>query len=70
MPEFKGKLERVDMGPGGWRLRLPDGRKHDLHGPVPPELEGKEVVVQGELGQSVGFLMGGSPIRITEIRRK
>ena len=69
MPEFRGRIERVDIGAGGWRLRLPGGKTHDLHGSVPPGLEGSEVVVKGELGQSVGFLMGGTPIQVKQIRK-
>ena len=68
MAKYKGKLVRVDLGSGGWRLEGKDGQPFDLHGEIPPELEGKMVEVEGEEAQSFGFMMGGASIDVHKIK--
>ena len=71
MSEYKGTLEKVDVGAGGWKLKTSEGKSFDLHGPVPDHLVGKEVVVKGEKAGSFGFIMSGDPaIEVHSIRKK
>lgn len=58
MATFRGVLERVDLGPGGWQLRQDDGSTVDLYGDVPKGLAGRRVVVRGSKADA-GMLMGG-----------
>ena len=42
MEKVIGKLVRVDLGTGGWKVLLPNGTSVDLYGEVPEQLEGKK----------------------------
>lgn len=67
---WKGKLERIDLGAGGWQLVTPDGKRFVLDGDVPPGLEGASVEVEGAVGGGFGFLMTGDPtVKVTRVRR-
>ena len=56
-----GKLVKVDLGGGGWALETSDGRRFELAGKVPADLEGEEVRVEGRTVEAAGFLMTGDP---------
>ncbi len=58
---MKGKLVRVDLGGGGWVLEADDGKRYQLAGNVPKELDGRRVEVRGKSVESFGFLMTGDP---------
>lgn len=66
-----GKLERIDLGAGGWALMTDDGQRFVLEGDVPAGLDGASVEVEGAVGETLGFLMTGDPtIRVTKVRRR
>jgi len=71
MKTWKGTLKHVDLGAGVWVLETRGGKKHQLDGPIPEDLEGKKVVVEGEKESLLGFGMigGGSGIRVSKVRR-
>ncbi|MBW2253824.1 MAG: hypothetical protein JRI25_04420 [Deltaproteobacteria bacterium] len=71
MSKWKGKLKRVDLGAGVWVLKTKSGRKYQLDGPIPEDLEGEKVVVEGKKESLLGFGMtgGGSGIRVSKVRR-
>ena len=54
---MKGKLVRADLGGGGWVLEADDGKRYQLSGEVPKELDGRRVEVRGKPVESFGFLM-------------
>ena len=58
---MKGKLVRADLGGGGWVLEADDGKRYQLAGNVPKELDGRRVEVRGKSVESFGFLMTGDP---------
>ena len=51
----QGVLVKIDIGPGLWRLKLPDDSTIDLYGEIPTNLVGRCVTVRG---QSVGAGIG------------
>lgn len=69
MARFTGTLKKVDLGPGAWVLETDDGQR-PLDGPVPEDLEGEEVVVEGREGGLLGFAMtGGQAIKVKKVTR-
>ena len=56
---WTGTLTRVDVGTGAWRLVTSDGRTLGLYGKVPPELDGQQVVVRGDVLDGAGIGMVG-----------
>lgn len=66
----RGRLERVDLGAGGWALVADDGHRYVLDGAVPAELAGAQVDVEGAVAGGFGFLMTGDPtLRVSRVRR-
>lgn len=70
MSELVGRLERVELGSGGYALVQADGARHTLYGDIPANLVGRRVRVEGRSVQATGFLMTGDPafevVRIDE----
>ena len=67
MARFVGKLKKVDLGAGAWVLETDDGER-PLDGPVPEDLEGQDVVVEGKEASLFGFAMtGGKGIRVKRV---
>ena len=61
MNDREGLLERVDLGAGGFALRLPSGERLILVGEIPERLIGRRVRVRGWPIEGAGFLMTGDP---------
>lgn len=59
MTDEEGTLERLDLGPGGYALRLPSGERWVLVGDIPDRLVGSRVRVRGRALDGAGFLMTG-----------
>ena len=63
-----GVLQRVDVGPGAWRLVLGDGSTLGLYGAVPAELNEKRVVVRGQVLDGVGIgMVGGALVQVESV---
>lgn len=61
MDGIVGRLERVDLGAGGFALSTRDDGRFLLVGAVPSEWVGRLVRVRGRASQAAGFLMTGDP---------
>ena len=71
MKRFEGTLEFRDIGSGAWVLRTEDGEDLQLQGPIPEDLAGQEVVVEGRKVGLFGFAMtGGGGVEVTSVTRK
>ena len=67
--KWKGRVQRLDLGSGGWALLTQTGETFELKGDIPEQLVGKEVRVEGRRVQVMGFLMtGNDSIEVTSIR--
>jgi len=66
---LKGKLVRDDMGSGSWVLES-KGQRMMLIGDVPAGLDGKDVVVDGDKVDAMGFAMTVGPtIEVRSVKR-
>ena len=63
---FTGKLQRSDIGMGGWILKQRNGSNIDLYGPIPKEMVDQSVIVKGER-ISIGVGMGGEAVKVISI---
>ena len=62
-----GKLEHRDIGPGVWTL-VSEAQSWTLIGPIPPQLAGQTVEVDGSpANMSAGFGMTGQLFEIRTI---
>ena len=64
---YSGILKKVDIGMGGWRLILDDGREFDLYGNIPNELAHQRVIVNGKRSE-FGVGMGDGGINVASIQ--
>jgi len=55
--KWTGKLAHHDLGTGAWVLTLSGGDRLALYGDVPRELDGKQVVVEGDEMEGMGIGM-------------
>lgn len=65
---WTGRLERRDVGMGAWVLVTDRGEQLQLVGPVPPELRGRAVVVEGATADALGAAMVGPIIQVKRVR--
>ena len=71
MKRFKGVIEELDLGAGGLALRTPGGARYLLYGEVPADFVGREVLIEGEIVESAGFLMTGDPaIQVAQVSKR
>ncbi len=71
MSRFEGTLRFRDIGAGAWVLETENGEDLQLQGPVPEDLDGQEVVVEGRKVGVLGFAMlGSSGIEVATVERK
>ena len=69
--KFTGKIERIDLGSGGWALVGDDGSRHALIGEVSPQFDGQKVEVEGDEAEGGGFMMTGDPaVIVSKIRKR
>lgn len=69
--KLTGRVERVDLGSGGWALVGDDGSRHALVGQIPAEYAGQKVEVEGDEAEGGGFLMTGDPaVIVTKIKKR
>jgi len=65
---WTGRLERRDIGTGAWVLVTDQGEQLQLVGPVPPELRGRAVVVEGATADALGAAMVGPIVQVKRVR--
>lgn len=65
--DYRGTLERLDLGTGAWALRADDGTRYTLHGAIPAALEGRAVRVQARPAALFGFGMAGPALEVLAI---
>lgn len=65
---WTGRLERRDIGMGAWVLITASGEQLQLVGEVPPELQGRAVVVDGETAHAAGIAMVGPIVHVKRVR--
>jgi hypothetical protein len=66
-----GRVERLDLGAGGWALVGDDGSRHALIGDVPPQYAGQKVEVEGDEAEGGGYLMTGDPaVIVSKIKKR
>lgn len=59
--KIEGRVEKDDLGPGGWTLVADDGRRFALQAPA-GLADGQRVVVEGDVQlDAVGLGMTGDP---------
>jgi len=61
MQRIVGRLERLDLGAGGYVVTTADGGRVVLHGEVPDGWVGRQVRVSGRRSEGSDFLMAGDP---------
>ncbi len=68
--KWQGRLERVDVGTGAWRLHASDGSRLGLHGTIPLELDGCDVIVTGEILDGMGIgMVGTTLVRVQSVSK-
>ena len=66
--KLSGKLSRTFLGGPVWVLKSDDGKQYQLQGKIPGGLDGKSVIVQGQLSDSqFGISMVGDIVEVKSI---
>lgn len=69
--KLSGRLSREFFGGDVWVLRASDGAQFQLLGEIPSGLDGKDVEVEGRLGEGeMGIAMVGDIVHVRSIRAR
>ena len=69
--KLHGVLRHADLGTGVWVLETGEGERITLYGEVPRELDGKDVVVQGNTVDAMGIgMVSDRAFEVSSIRAR